>query len=251
MNYFGIDIGCTAIKYGEVNLENQIETINFDMMLIPQNLRTEKYTNAIVGLIKSAEKFKGVGIGFPSVVWKDGIMNLEIQFDDIWKKVTRILAEKRIPHYAINDADAAGFAELYNPGAAELRKGITIVLTLGTGIGSAIFIDGKLLPNSELGMIELHGMAAENFAAASIKRRDNLSMQEWAGRLQDYIAHIETVLSPDHIILGGGISSEFEDFRPFLSTKQATLSAAYYRNQAGVIGAAMYAACRCDDYGQQ
>jgi polyphosphate glucokinase len=248
MNYFGIDIGGTAIKFGKVNFGQEITITDFDMLLIPQTLRTEKYTDTVVCLLESAEKYKGVGIGFPSVVWEDGIMNLDIQYNDIWNIASRILTEKGIPHFAINDADAAGFAELYNHGAAELRKGITIVLTLGTGIGSAIFLDGKLLPNSEFGMIEIHGIQAEHYTAASIKRRDGLTMHEWASRLQEYIAQIEIILSPDHIILGGGISSDFEEYQPFLSTQRATLGPAFYRNQAGVIGAAMYAAYRSNEY---
>jgi polyphosphate glucokinase len=248
MNYFGIDIGCTAIKFGEVKFGKVIETIGFDMMLIPQTKRTQKYTDALVKLLQKADRYNGVGIGFPSVVWQDSIMNLDIQFDDIWKKVDQQLSQKNIPHYAINDADAAGFAELYNPGAAEYRKGVTIVLTLGTGIGSSLFLDGKLSPNSELGMIEIDGIMAEHFAAPSIKRRDNLSMEEWAARLQKVINQIEIILSPDHILLGGGISSDYEEYRSFLTTKYAKLAPAFYRNQAGVVGAAMYASYRSDDY---
>jgi polyphosphate glucokinase len=248
MNYLGIDIGGTAIKFGEVAFGKAIETIGFDMMLIPKSQRTQKYTDALIGLIRNAEHYKGIGVGFPSVVWKDSIMNLEIKFDDIWRKVDQILSEKKVPHYAINDADAAGFAELYNPGAADFRKGVTIVLTLGTGIGSGLFLDGKLSPNSELGMIEINGMVAELYAAPSVKRRDSLSMQEWAARLQEVIDQIEVILSPDHILLGGGISSDFEEYRSFLTTKHADLAPAFFRNQAGVVGAAMYAAYRCNDY---
>jgi len=248
MNYFGIDIGCTAIKFGEVEFGSEIKTIDFDMALIPQTQRTEKYTEALVDLISSAESYKGIGIGFPSVVWEHGIMNLDIAFNDIWQKVDGILRQKNVSHFAINDADAAGFAELYNPGAAEYRKGVTIVLTLGTGIGSGLFLDGKLLPNSEFGMIEIKGMLAEHYAAPSILRRDNLTLQDWAARLQEVITQVEIILSPDHILLGGGISSDFEDYRPFLTTKYAKLAPAFYRNQAGVIGAAMYAAYRSDDY---
>jgi polyphosphate glucokinase len=248
MNYFGIDIGGTAIKYGEVSIGKEIDTVNFDMVLIPQTNRTERYTAALIGLIQSAEKYKGIGIGFPSVVWKDGIMNLKVRFDDIWKDVCASLSEKNIPHFAINDADAAGFAELNHPGSEEFRKGVTIVLTLGTGIGSAIFLDGKLMPNSELGMIEIHNMMAEQYCAASVKRRDDLSIQEWANRLQEVIRQIEIILEPDHILLGGGISSDFDKYRSFLSTRRAKLSPAFYRNKAGVIGAALYAAVCCDDY---
>lgn len=248
MNYYGIDIGCTAIKFGEVEFGSEIKTIDFDMALIPQTQRTEKYTEALIELISSSEKYKGIGIGFPSVVWPHGIMNLDIQFDDIWQKMDGILRQKNVPHFALNDADAAGFAELYNLGAAEYRKGVTIVLTLGTGIGSGLFLDGKLLPNTEFGMIEIKGMMAEHYAAPSILRRDNLTLEVWAARLQEVITQIEIILSPDHILLGGGISSDFEDYRPFLTTKYAKLAPAFYRNQAGVIGAAMYAAYRSDDY---
>jgi polyphosphate glucokinase len=251
MNYFGIDIGCTAIKFGEVKFGGEIETIDFDMILIPQSLRTKKYTDALIGLIQKADNFKGIGVGFPSVVWEDSIMNLDIRFDDIWQKVDQTLRNKNIPHFAINDADAAGFAEIYNPGATELRKGVTIVLTLGTGIGSGIFVDGKLSPNSELGMIEIHGLMAEQYAAASVIQRDHLSLQEWASRLQEVITQIEIILSPDHIILGGGISADFEKYRSFLSTQRSSLTPAHYRNQAGVIGAAMYSAYRLNDYNLQ
>jgi polyphosphate glucokinase len=248
MNYFGIDIGCTAIKFGEVSLDREIETHNFDMLLIPQTQRTQKYTDALLRLIQHAEEYKGIGVGFPSVVWEDGIMNLDIEFNDIWQKLVKVFRQKNVPHFAINDADAAGFAEVYHPGASELRKGLTIVLTLGTGIGSGIFLNGKLCPNSELGMIEINGMMAETFAAASVKHREGLSMEEWASRLQRVISQIEIILSPDHILLGGGISSDYEDYCSLLSTKRSTLGPAYYRNQAGVIGAAMYAAYRSNEY---
>jgi len=246
MKYFGIDVGCTSIKHGEVSFTEQIETEKFDMLLIPQNMRTEKYTDAILGLLNAAQKYQGVGIGFPSVVWEDGILNLEIKFNDIWGKASHLAKELGVPCFAINDADAAGFAELYNPGAVELRKGVTIVLTLGTGIGSAIFLNGQLLPNTELGMLKLHDMDVELFTAPSVKRRDNLSMQAWAERLQDFISHLEIIFSPDYIILGGGISTDYEEYSPFLSTKRAKLGPAYYRNQAGVVGAAMYAAYCCN-----
>jgi polyphosphate glucokinase len=248
MSYFGIDVGCTSIKHGGVCFTEQIVTENFDMLLIPQTMRTEKYTEAILGLLKSTQKYQGVGIGFPSVVWEDGILNLEIKFNDIWAKASKAANELGVPCFAINDADAAGFAELYNPGAVELRKGVTIVLTLGTGIGSALFLNGQLLPNTEFGLLELHGLDVELSTAPSVKRRDNLTMQVWAERLQEFISHLEIIFSPDHIILGGGISTDYEDYRPFLTTKRAQLKPAYFRNQAGVVGAAMYAAHRCNQY---
>jgi polyphosphate glucokinase len=249
MNYFGIDVGCTSIKHGQVSFNEQIETADFDMTLIPQTMRTEKYTDAILGLLKSAPKCQGVGIGFPTVVWEEGLLNLEIKFNDIWVKTNQLANELQLPCFALNDADAAGFAELYNPGAAELRRGVTIVLTLGTGIGSAMFLNGQLLPNTEMGMMKMaDGIDIELTAAPSVKRRDNLTMEDWAGRLQAFISHLEIIFSPDHIILGGGISTDYEEYRPFLSTKRARLGPAYYRNQAGVVGAAMYAAYCCNQH---
>jgi polyphosphate glucokinase len=224
MNYFGIDIGGSSIKYGEVCLGTATDTVNFDMLLMPKTKRTDKYTEALISLVCKAGGCKGIGMGFPSVVWKDGIMNLAVKYDDVWQDVSRFMTEKGIPHCAINDADAAGFAEINHPKAAEYRKGVTIVLTLGTGIGSAIFLDGKLLPNSELGMIYINNMMAEQYCAASIKRRDDLSMQDWAGRLQEVIQQIETILEPDHILLGGGISSDFENYQRYMLPTNPTIS---------------------------
>lgn len=248
MSYFGIDIGCTAIKFGEVDLLQEIQTNGFDMRLIPQTQRTERYTEALMEILQLGKSFTGIGIGFPSVVWQDGIMNLEIKFNDIWQRLHSYLSIEKVPHFAINDADAAGFAEIYNPQAESLRKGVTIVLTLGTGIGSGLFLDGKLVPNTEFGMMEVNGMMAEELAAASVKWRDGLSLEEWAKGLQKVLNQIEIVLSPDHILLGGGISSDFEEFQKYLTTKHAILAPAHYRNQAGVIGAAMYAAYQLGEY---
>jgi len=248
MSYFGIDIGCTAIKFGEVDLRQEIQTNGFDMRLIPQTQRTERYGEALLEILQLGKQFDGIGIGFPSVVWPQGIMDLEIKFNEIWQMLHKTLSAENVPHFAINDADAAGFAEIYNPAADELRKGVTIVLTLGTGIGSGLFLDGKLVPNTEFGMMEVNGKMAEELAAASVKWRDSLSMQEWAKGLQKVLNQIELVLSPDHILLGGGISTEFEDFQNYLFTKHAILAPAHYRNQAGVIGAAMYAAYNVGEY---
>jgi polyphosphate glucokinase len=114
------------------------------------------------------------------------------------------------------------------------------MLTLGSGIGSAVFLDGRLLPNTELGTIKMHGMKAEEYAAAAVIDQDELTIEEWAARLQEYLDEVEYLLSPQHLILGGGISADYEQFFPLLHTR-ATLRPAHYRNQAGAIGAALYA----------
>jgi polyphosphate glucokinase len=247
MDFLGIDIGCTSIKYGLVNFEQGIKVRGFDSIFISEGSRTQKYCCALIQLLQSGLVYHAAGFGFPSVVKNDQILNTAIQFNEIWGEVSHILHAQNIPCFALNDADVAGIAEVYRHEAAPLRQGVTIVITLGTGIGSAIFLDGKLLPNTELGLVQFHGMPAENYTAASVKTSASLSLEDWAARLQEYLAHIEMILSPDHIVLAGGISTDFEAYKPLLSTS-ASLLPAFYRNQAGVMGAAMYAADQTHHY---
>ncbi len=239
MNYLGIDIGCSAIKFGIVEIYQDVMVKDFDMVMLPQPSKTEDFTNALLHIIENTTSYDAIGIGFPTVVWEDCLLDLETRFNDIWIEVSRFIKSRNLPCFAINDADAAGFAEVHRPSADYLRKGVTIVITLGTGIGTGTFLEGKLFPNTEFGMVEVDGVMAEHFAAASVKRHDGLSMEEWAIRLQKYLVTLEVLVSPDHIILGGGISSDFDQFGHFLKPKRAKLLPAYFRNQAGVIGAAM------------
>jgi len=241
MNFLGIDIGCTSIKYGLVCLEDEIRVENFDFIFISQAARTQKYIDALTYLVESMAPYQAVGFGFPSVVLENKVRDTTPEFHEIWTRVEPLVISRKIPYCALNDADAAGVAEVYRREAEELRKGVTLVITLGTGVGSAIFLNGNLLPNTELGMLEMHGMKAEDYMAASVKTRDSLSIAEWSARLQEYLLIVEKLLTPDHIVLGGGISAEFEDYRLYIRTG-APLQPAYYRNQAGVIGAALYAA---------
>ena len=187
------------------------------------------------------------GGGFSACV----LINMVIEFchrlDEVWREVflSERLIPADIPRFAINDADAAGVAEVQRPGAEELLHGVTIVLTLGTGIGSGIFVDGRLHPNTEMGLFQMYGMEAEQYTAPSIKTQEGLTLEAWCGRFQEYLEKLELYLAPDHLVLGGGISADFEKFRPLLHTR-ATLRPAYYRNQAGVIGASLYAAMCCE-----
>ena len=241
MNVLGIDIGCTSIKYGLVSLEDEIKVSKFDFIFISQTSRTEKYIAALAYLVDSMTPYEAVGFGFPSVVLENRVRETTPEFSEIWNRVEPLVKSRGIPYCALNDADAAGVAEVYRHGAEELREGVTVIITLGTGVGSAIFLNGSLLPNTEFGMLEMHGMLAEEYMAASVKTRDSLSVAEWSARLQEYLLIVDKLLTPDHIVLGGGISAEFEDYRTYLHIG-APLQPAYYRNQAGVIGAAMYAA---------
>ncbi len=142
----------------------------------------------------------------------------------------------------VNDADAAGVAEAVY-GAARGVEGVVLVLTLGTGIGSAILVDGKLVPNTELGHLEIDGYNAESRAASSVKDREGLSYEEWATRLQRYLETVSMLFSPDLIVLGGGISKDSDKFLPLLDIPVPVVPAALL-NQAGIVGAAVLAADR-------
>jgi len=140
----------------------------------------------------------------------------------------------------INDADAAGVAEM-TFGAGVGQKGTVLMLTLGTGIGSALFLDGKLVRNTEFGHVEIRGKDAEKRAAESVREEQELSWGKWAGRVDEYLAHMENLLAPDLIIIGGGISKKSEKFLPLLTGLRATVVPAKMLNDAGIIGAAMIA----------
>ncbi len=241
MELLGIDIGISSIKYGRVCLGEETTVRNFDTIPIPQMLQEEKYADVIDVLVKATMPYEAACLGFPSRIWKNKLLREDINFNGLWKKVQTNLQAQNIPCFAMNDADAAGMAEVFRKGAEDLRHGVTVLLTLGSGIGSAIFLDGKLLPNTEMGMVEMHGISAELYTAASRKTQESLSIEEWGTRLQEYLEYVENILSPNHLVLGGGISADFSEYKDLLRTR-ATLQPAFYRNQAGVIGAAIFAA---------
>jgi polyphosphate glucokinase len=139
----------------------------------------------------------------------------------------------------VNDADAAGYAET-RFGAAKDKDGLVIMTTLGTGIGSALIYDGVLIPNAELGHLEIDGHDAESRAAYSAKERDDLSWEKWAKRLQKYYSAVEFLFTPDLFIVGGGVSKNYESFLPLLDLKTPIVPAVH-RNNAGILGAAALA----------
>ncbi len=146
-----------------------------------------------------------------------------------------------LPATVLNDADAAGLAELRH-GAGRGQEGVVLVLTFGTGIGSALFIDGALVPNTELGHLEMRGKDAERRASSAAKERHELSWPEWAVRVDEYLDLVERLFSPQMIIIGGGVSRKHEKFLPLLSEREAAVVPALLRNDAGIVGAAMAAA---------
>ena len=247
MQLLGVDIGCSSIKYGLIRLDGIIKVINFDTIEISLTDGEDKYFKSLSRIINDTVGYSAAGFGFPSRVWENKILRTTFNFDEIWSRIQDLLHAFNVPCYALNDADAAGIAEVHRNEAENLRKGVTILLTLGSGIGSAVFLDGKLIPNTEIGTLEMRGIPAEQYAAPSVISLESLSIQEWAARLQEFLMIVEHFLPPNHLILGGGISANFNEYASRLNTL-ATLQPAYFRNQAGVIGAAIYAAQQYHNY---
>ena len=183
-----------------------------------------------------------VGIAFPSVV-KNGITHTAANIDKAWiGAAAAALAARELarPVLFLNDADAAGLAEM-RWGAGRDCTGTVIMLTFGTGIGTALFTGGQLFPNTELGHLELHGVDAEKRASAQARTLEQLDFPAWVERVNEYLAAMHRLFWPDVFILGGAVSERFAEFAPLLRS-QAELRAAHFANQAGVIGAALAAA---------
>lgn len=184
-----------------------------------------------------------VGCGFPAIV-KNGVAQSAANIDKSWigTNIEEVFGEvSGLTVKVTNDADAAGVAEMQF-GAGKDEKGVVLLITLGSGLGSAFFIDGKLVPNTELGHFYLkgHKHVVERYASNKIRKDLNLSWSEWAKRFNQYIERIERLFSPDLIILGGGGSKRFKEYAHLLKTKTRVVPA-QFQNNAGIIGAAQYA----------
>lgn len=245
----GVDVGGTGIKIGRIDLRTGTvigERIYIDS---PKPSTPEAVAQTIAKAVEDLEWTAPVGIALPTVVHK-GVAQIAYNIDKSWigTNVEELLAE-HLPNNAaltLNDADAAGIAESAF-GAAKGTKGLTLLLTLGTGIGSALLFDGKLVPNSELGHVLVHSFdgtsvdETENLAAPSLKESKGWSYEEWVPRIDSVLKQLEHVLWPRLIVIGGGISAESEHWFPLL-TNRTKVVAATRLNDAGIIGAAAFAA---------
>jgi polyphosphate glucokinase len=242
----GVDIGGTGIKAGIVDLEKGILLSDRVKVFTPEGAEPPDVLGAVREVLERleiADDAIPLGVAFPAIV-KNG---QTLSAANVSKKWIGFEAEKffedglgRDIHFA-NDADVAGVAEL-RYGAAKDRAGLTILTTLGTGIGSALLYNGVLIPNSELGHVQRakHGKDAEAYAAYSAMERDELSWEKWAERLQWYYDYIEFLFSPDLFVVGGGVSKHADKFLPLLKLKTEIVPAVH-RNNAGIIGAAALA----------
>lgn len=241
---FGIDIGGSGIKGAPVDTATGSLLAKRKRIATPQPAVPDTMIEVVAELVDASGWEGPVGCTLPSVV-EEGVVKSAANIDDSWIGVNGEKAiQKRIKRdvVLINDADAAGLAEM-RLGAGRGAKGVVLLLTFGTGIGSAVFNEGRLVPNTELGHLEFRGMDAEDYAAARLVERDAMRLDWWAGRVAEYLAHLERILSPNLFIVGGGISKRFDEFEEFFETS-APVVAAEHRNNAGIVGAAVAAAER-------
>ncbi|MER5742117.1 polyphosphate--glucose phosphotransferase [Streptomyces sp. NPDC002225] len=242
MQIFGVDIGGSGIKGAPVDLARGDLAQERHKVLTPRPATPKDVVECVAEVVGHFDWLGPVGVTFPGVV-TDGVTRTAANVDKGWIDMdARALIGDRLglPVTLLNDADAAGVAEM-TFGAGRDRKGTVIMLTLGTGIGSALFVDGHLVPNTELGHLELNGHDAEKHASTKAKEDEDLGWHHWAHRLQKYLAHVEMLFSPDLFIIGGGVSRKAAKFLPLIEHVRAEMVPAELQNNAGIVGAAMAA----------
>lgn len=241
MEILGVDIGGSGIKGALVDIKKGELATDRHRIPTPQPSKPNAVGD-VVAEIAHHFKWKGpIGCTFPAIV-KRGVVYSAANVDDSWIGTDgeKLFGEKTgCPILLINDADAAGIAEM-EFGAGRWQKGVVIVLTFGTGIGSAIFVDGVLVPNTEFGHMEVRGKDAEHRASDKARQDDDLSWKKWANRVNEFLGRMEALFSPDLFIFGGGISKKHHKYFHYLNT-QAEIVPAQLLNEAGIVGAAMAA----------
>jgi polyphosphate glucokinase len=235
----GVDVGGSAIKGAVVDLEAGQLITPRTKHGTPQPATPEAVIDVVVRVVRTCEWQGPVGCGLPGVI-RSGQVDTAPHLDQSWVGVDAVemLTEALgMPVVTLNDAAAAGIAEM-RYGAGKGRKGTVLLLTLGTGIGSALFVDGTLIPNTELGHVEMWGATAEERASATARKEAGLSWAEWAKLLTEYFDRLGDLLGLDLIIIGGGVSRSHQKFLPLVRTGIEVVPAKL-RNNAGIIGAAL------------
>jgi polyphosphate glucokinase len=239
MEVFGIDVGGSGIKGAPVDTETGELLAERVRVKTPKPATPEAIVQTAVEVVKRSGLDGPVGCGFPAVI-KGGVVRTAANIDKAvigFDMQGRLEQELGSPVRVVNDADAAGLAEM-RWGAGREEAGVVLMLTLGTGIGTSLFIGGRLLPNTELGHIEVRGEEAEHRASDGARKREDLSWKEYAGRLDEFLHRIEDLLWPDVIVVGGGISKKSEKFFPHLTARTRVVRAEML-NEAGIAGAAL------------
>ncbi|MEU3978650.1 polyphosphate--glucose phosphotransferase [Streptomyces sp. NPDC026672] len=244
MQIFGVDIGGSGIKGAPVDLERGDLAQERFKVLTPHPATPDGVADGVKEVVEHFGWTGPVGLTFPGVVTGGSTIRTAANVDKSWIDTdARTLFSDRLGGHevtVVNDADAAGVAEM-SFGAGRGRGGTVILLTFGTGIGSALFLDGALVPNTELGHLELGGHDAEKRASSKVKEDNDMTWEHWARRVQKYLAHVEMLFSPELFIIGGGVSRKADKFLPHIEGIKAEIVPAQLQNNAGIVGAAMHA----------
>jgi polyphosphate glucokinase len=239
---FGVDVGGSGIKGAPVNLHKGTLSDRRYRVATPKPATPKAMAAVVRDVLDHFGWDEPFGCTFPAVV-QHGLVRTAANVDRSWigtdgqALLTEVTGRKAL---LVNDADAAGVAEV-RFGAAKDQRGVVLLCTLGTGIGSAIVVNGKLVPNTELGHVELDGYQAESRAAESARERENLSWVDWSARLTRYFQHLENLFWPDLIVVGGGVSKKANRWQHLVHTRTTMVPAALL-NDAGIVGAAVLAA---------
>lgn len=241
---WGIDIGGSGIKAARVDTRNGRLASRRQRIATPKPATTDAVAGAVCQLLGDADpaSFSAIGVGFPSAI-KDGVAMTAVNLHESWidARPGDILGEALGCHVAVlNDADAAGLAEV-RFGAGRGREGTIVMVTLGTGIGTSLFRDGVLVPNAELARVRIKGKDAQQKASDAARKRRGVSWEQWARDVEAYLDELEQLMWPDLVIIGGGASTESKFFLHHIETR-LKVRPARFRNNAGIIGAATYAA---------
>lgn len=241
MQILGIDIGGSGIKGALVDIEKGELVTERHRIPTPQPASPDAVGDVVAQIAQHFEWQGPIGCTFPAVV-RHGVVYSAANVDQSWIGTDgqTLLHEKTgCPLVLLNDADAAGIAEMQF-GAGKGHQGVVFIITLGTGIGSAIFVNGHLFPNTELGHLILDGMDAEDWASDRVRKAEDLSWKKWSKRLNVYLDQLDALFSPDLFIIGGGVSKKHQKFIPRLEVR-VPIVPAESRNEAGIIGAALAA----------
>jgi len=241
MEILGIDIGGSGIKGAPVNIESGELMAERHRIPTPQPTTPDAVSDVVAEIVQHFNWQGPIGCAFPAVI-KNGVAYTAANVDQSWigTNVEQLFETKTgCPVFLLNDADAAGFAEM-ELGAGKGRNGVVIMHTFGTGIGSAIFVNGHIVPNTEFGRLEIRCKEAEQRASANNRTEEGLKWKAWAWRVNEFLARMEALFWPDLFIIGGGVSRKHEKFFPLLKTR-AEILPAQMLNQAGIIGAAIAA----------
>jgi len=241
MHVLGIDIGGSGIKGAPVETDKGALLTERLRLKTPQAAKPPEVVDVIGKLVQEFAWQGPIGCTFPAVI-KAGVAYTAANVDKSWigTNVAQLIQEKTgCPTFVLNDADAAGLAEMQF-GAGRDETGVVMMLTFGTGIGTAIFYNRQLLPNTELGHMDVKGREGESFASDAARKKEDLSWKEWAERANEYLQALDALFWPDLFIIGGGISNKPEKWLPYIKTR-ARVAIAALRNEAGIIGAALAA----------